>query len=600
MTLTVAVCTRSRPASLDRCLRSLVGAVGLLHEVVVSSDGVDRDTDEVVDAYRGVLPMLHLRGPRTGLAGNRNTCVEHATGQTMLFLDDDARLHEDFLPAALPLASRSRLVTGCERWPDGNVVTPVHPDLLGFLREAPVGALSGLVINSTLFPRPFLREAGFDPFFRFGSEEAEIALCARSRGLNIVQVQEGNWHDRDSGARDGNDDKARRSRAYFNARRYTRYQPSAARLVASAGLGIANGVGHVLRTQGVRAGLRTARSMTGATVQGACRPRPALLPECAPAGPLADPDVSVSVVVPTYRRAEQLKECLDGLARQRRAPDQVLVVCRADDAPAREVVRQRPGVEECLVNRPGQTAALLAGARACRGDVIVFTDDDAVPRADWLQWLVAPYADPTVGAVGGRDIVHHLGEVEDGAELQVGLLLPTGRAVGAHHLGVGRLRDVWFLKGVNLSCRRELLAIPAGLRGTGAEVACDTAMSLAVRQAGHRVLFEPRALVDHFPGRRFDADRRRAVDEPSPAQVRRDRAYNETYVLSSLVPALRRRRAAYGTLVGDRASVGLLRAVVANVRGETGLRGALRPCFTGLLEGTRDARRRPLTMRPVV
>ena len=34
---------------------------------------------------------------------------------------------------------------------------------------------------------------------------------------------------------------------------------------------------------------------------------------------------------------------------------------------------------------------------------MVFTDDDAEAQADWLERIEAKFADPSVGAVGGRD-----------------------------------------------------------------------------------------------------------------------------------------------------------------------------------------------------
>jgi len=44
-----------------------------------------------------------------------------------------------------------------------------------------------------------------------------------------------------------------------------------------------------------------------------------------------DPPTTVSVVVPTYGRPDSLARCLTALAAQSRAPEQVVVACRADD-----------------------------------------------------------------------------------------------------------------------------------------------------------------------------------------------------------------------------------------------------------------------------
>ena len=42
------------------------------------------------------------------------------------------------------------------------------------------------------------------------------------------------------------------------------------------------------------------------------------------------------------------------------------------------------------------------GAAAARGDVIVFLNNDTIVPAGWLEELLAPFADPEVGAVGPR------------------------------------------------------------------------------------------------------------------------------------------------------------------------------------------------------
>jgi len=52
------------------------------------------------------------------------------------------------------------------------------------------------------------------------------------------------------------------------------------------------------------------------------------------------------------------------------------------------------------VDRPTQTAAMAAGVERAEGDVIAFTDDDAVPRRDWLTRIASHFEDPRVGGVG--------------------------------------------------------------------------------------------------------------------------------------------------------------------------------------------------------
>ena len=88
---------------------------------------------------------------------------------------------------------------------------------------------------------------------------------------------------------------------------------------------------------------------------------------------------------------------------------------------------------------------------------------------------------------------------------------PYGRFIGLHHLGAGEARDVDLLKGVNMSIRRRYfpcLRFDEHLRGNGAEPHEDWALSLAVRQVGFRVIYDPAIWVDHFEGERIGVDQR--------------------------------------------------------------------------------------------
>jgi hypothetical protein len=181
--------------------------------------------------------------------------------------------------------------------------------------------------------------------------------------------------------------------------------------------------------------------------------------------------------------------------------------------------------------------------------------------------------------------------VLDGPSGSVGTVTPWGRVLGAHHLGTGTARVVDHLKGANMSVRRSLLLVPEGLRGAGAQVANDLAMSVAVARSGASVVYDPAATVDHFPAERFDEDRRQ---RRSTAAIE-DAAYNQSYVVMSLRPELRRRRALYQLVVGERWSPGVVRAVAAVAAGERDVLRSVAPSVRAQVRAFHDSRRRPLT-----
>ena len=308
-------------------------------------------------------------------------------------------------------------------------------------------------------------------------------------------------------------------------------------------------------------------------------------------------DLRVSVIVPSYKRPQQLAECLQGLARQNRPPDEVVVVHRPDDTETRLVLADAPlEVREVHVTDAGVLAALHVGARAAVGEVLAFTDDDAVPREGWLAALLTHFDDPRVGVVGGRDVMSP--ETDDGprAASRVGQIGRWGKVYGFHHVGEGRPSRVAVTKGVNMCFRAEALAFPKAMRGGGAQVHNELAACLWAADQGWELVYDPAAVVDHNVGPRFDRDRRHRPDRSAIA----DEAYNLVHVLLTHRRDLFLRRAAYGLLVGDRASPGLVRGVLALVKRDRTTARRLAPSIRGQSAALRDvALRRYVELVPV-
>jgi GT2 family glycosyltransferase len=305
----------------------------------------------------------------------------------------------------------------------------------------------------------------------------------------------------------------------------------------------------------------------------------------------------VSVVVPTYRRPDQLVKCLAGLHTQTYEPSTVIVVKRDGDELTENCLAGSLPLDPQVVSveRGGQMAAMAAGLAANRSPLVAFTDDDAVPRKDWIERLIKPFSNSEIGGVGGRDVV----EVSDPARREsfqetVGRVTPWGRLIGNHHIGVGPARYVDVLKGVNCMYRRAAVAIPSNLRGAGAQVHNEVAIGLHARSNGWKLLYDPQIIVDHYPGERFDVDARSKRAKAATFDV----AYNLTLAIGSqgFMPAIR--RLIYGLLVGDRSLPGLGRTVFALVAGgeRRGFIEHLGPALRGnSMAGVDLARRRGVT-----
>jgi len=97
-----------------------------------------------------------------------------------------------------------------------------------------------------------------------------------------------------------------------------------------------------------------------------------------------------SIVVPTYRRRDALARCLQAIEALRfpRERFEVVIVDDGSPNPAADLVASLDrSLQARLVLAPhaGPATARNTGARLARGRYLVFTDDDCMPREDWLS-----------------------------------------------------------------------------------------------------------------------------------------------------------------------------------------------------------------------
>lgn len=123
-------------------------------------------------------------------------------------------------------------------------------------------------------------------------------------------------------------------------------------------------------------------------------------------GVVVEPE-SVSVIVATRDRPHDLEACLLALSRLEPRAGEVVVADSASAAPALVAMTARKhGARYVRCRRPGLSIARNTGARAARGAIFAFLDDDCRVEAGWLQALCEGF-----GA--------------DGADVVTGQLLPS-------------------------------------------------------------------------------------------------------------------------------------------------------------------------------
>jgi len=167
--------------------------------------------------------------------------------------------------------------------------------------------------------------------------------------------------------------------------------------------------------------------------------------------------IEMTVVIPTYNRAQGLKTCLESIGSQDYPGDKFEVVV-VDDSPAKEsaalVEAMRPKSGFALIyltqDHRGPAAARNAGIRQSRGELIGFIDDDCVMERGWIRSMVdAHRRNQAVAAVGGLTCT-----VKETPPLLVSQFL----ANGAIEVGIEGKRQIIFFPTCNVSFKREVFA----------------------------------------------------------------------------------------------------------------------------------------------
>jgi cellulose synthase/poly-beta-1,6-N-acetylglucosamine synthase-like glycosyltransferase/peptidoglycan/xylan/chitin deacetylase (PgdA/CDA1 family) len=196
----------------------------------------------------------------------------------------------------------------------------------------------------------------------------------------------------------------------------------------------------------------------------------------------------VTVVVPAFNEAAGIAATVRSLAASDYPILQIVVVDDGSTDATAEIVASLALPNVSLFRQPnaGKPAALNTGVAQARYGIVVLVDGDTVFERGTLQALVAPFADPQVGAVSGNT------------------------KVGNRRGIVGRWQHIEYVIGFNLdrrmfdvlqcmptvpgaigAFRRHVLAQVGGVSDD--TLAEDTDLTMAICRSGWRVVYAPDA-----------------------------------------------------------------------------------------------------------
>jgi glycosyltransferase involved in cell wall biosynthesis len=225
--------------------------------------------------------------------------------------------------------------------------------------------------------------------------------------------------------------------------------------------------------------------------------------------------VDISIIIPTLNRATMLMNTLKSIENVVSASElvEVIIVDNGSSDQTKKICADiakrfsRNQWRYIYDDMPGLLTGRHRGARAAKGDILAYLDDDVLLASTWLEALEEAFRDPNVVLVGGpstplfdRDPPFWLQdfwtEIEGGRQCGWLSLIECGNAI--------KPIDPLYIWGLNFCIRREAFehcggfhpdCLPKSLQryqGDG-----ETGLAITIRDAGFKCLYHPGLAVKH-------------------------------------------------------------------------------------------------------
>lgn len=476
----------TRPDYLQETVRSVLGQIYDNWQLCLVDDGsTSPETIAALAAVEGSDPriLVHRRATNGGISNATNEAAEIATGEILLFLDHDDLLTPDCL-AELALYYSAHPAADLVYSDDDKIDDSGRRYAPQFKPDwSPVLLLSFMYLSHALTVRRslFLALGGFRSRFD-GSQDYDFALRAAEHARHVGHVPRilYHWRAAPGSTAVSGDAKPESFRAGREA------------------------VQEALDRRGVQAVARQPDWAAEAKVGMFSLDFP-------------DDGPSVTLVVPTYNRADLLGDCIASLKQTTYSNYEVLIIDNgSDEADALALLAelaQAPRTTVLRVPRRPEgfnfSALMNKAVAAASGEYVLFLNNDtSVINPRWLSQMVGYGQIEGVGCVGaqlrfGDDSVQHAGIVHG---LNDGLVGHAFRHAPTHDWGyMGFIRTAREYSGVTAACmltRRDLFIESRGFDVSNFAVAYnDVDYCFRLVEDGYSCVYCPDALLFHYEGK---------------------------------------------------------------------------------------------------
>jgi len=203
--------------------------------------------------------------------------------------------------------------------------------------------------------------------------------------------------------------------------------------------------------------------------------------------------LTLSIIIPVYNEQSHLKNCLESIATQTEAPDEVIVIDNNSTDDTVKIAKSFPFVKLISEKKQGVTFARNAGFNAGKGDVLGRIDADTILERNWCKEVRKIFTDKHVGAATGPVVYYDMPFKKAGFHLD-----------NTIRKAIKKLSNNFpFLFGTNMAVRRSIWEAYKDDFCTRKDVHEDLDMAIHLAQANVSIAYRP-TMIAGMSARRYD------------------------------------------------------------------------------------------------